>query len=578
MASADDAMHNTQYRPENVRQITPLSRERFECEMVRRSGLVREAAMMIYFSCFAPSVFEALNQLYGAYIRGSLILQMDAPLWMEWAEAYVRCVRRAKVHKLRNDAFANLVRGTSGGKVVIEEATWGHPNDRTKQVDVTPELRVRVAATGGRLLKLTKGDDLCEMLGDPCPGFRKALQVRLHIPHLASKVTIPESHGFLRSDLNVLAPTVAPALVVLSARFSQEHGTAFADVTTAVQAMVDANGGYTLEFGTDVNLRSLFEEQVLRVAATMDPYIAGSSPRGSRSPRSPRSPRSSPRPARVPSPVPILKSGDKGVAAVSIVQTPTTPTTRAESGAEAATAATAAIAATAATAPVAGGGERGRGRGRDRDGSASPIAALTIAPGDMNAAEVARVLGRSVGLLLVIECRLEGKRAVFRGHARNTGLLKKRLFISAYTPIPAIHILHATYGSKRNRKRRGIHLGQMDVTLEVRERMRLRAGGTELHFRTEETLSLVFGDPAPGLQKELTLSYGFKERHEEFFFQTVRGHLRQDIVIGWPKLLDRTKPSTRAVLQRPFATDASFVSPAFFTAGGVASSTKQNVK
>tara|TARA_B110000908_G_C9989502_1_gene329128 strand:+ start:92 stop:448 length:357 start_codon:yes stop_codon:yes gene_type:complete len=118
----------------------------------------------------------------------------------------------------------------------------------------------------------------------------------------------------------------------------------------------------------------------------------------------------------------------------------------------------------------------------------------------------------------------------------------------------------------------------MDVTLEVRERMRLRAGGTELHFRTEETLSLVFGDPAPGLQKELTLSYGFKERHEEFFFQTVRGHLRQDIVIGWPKLLDRTKPSTRAVLQRPFATDASFVSPAFFTAGGVASSTKQNVK
>ena len=177
-------MHSTLYRPENQLQVTPLSRECFEKELVMRSGLASEGALCVYYSCFARPVFAALSSLYSKYIRGSLIIQTDSPLWMEWCAIYVRCVRRAKVHKVRNDIFARLVRGTSGGKVVIEEAFWGHPNDKTKCVDVTPELRQRVAATGNRLFTLTKRDDLCEIFGDPCPGFRKALRVRLHIPTL----------------------------------------------------------------------------------------------------------------------------------------------------------------------------------------------------------------------------------------------------------------------------------------------------------------------------------------------------------------------------------------------------------
>ena len=178
------------------------------------------------------------------------------------------------------------------------------------------------------------------------------------------------------------------------------------------------------------------------------------------------------------------------------------------------------------------------------------------------------MLGRSGALLLAIDCRILGKRQTFRARARAEGTLKMPLAISAYSPIPAIGILHATYGSKRNRQRSGRNLGQMDVTREVRERMRFEPGGKKLTFRREEGLVSMFGDPAPGLQKELTLTYGFKERRADFVFQAHRGHFFQDVVIGWPSLQERTVPTKEAVLLRPFAMDASATSPAFFTVGG----------
>ena len=106
----------------------------------------------------------------------------------------------------------------------IVAATWGHPRGRSTtgrmSVDVREVLQGLVDLNGGSYLFIGSLTNILTLLGDPCPGYKKDLQISYDISGRSDSVMYEETKGFLRKKHIIeTCPIVKPMIFVERASY-----------------------------------------------------------------------------------------------------------------------------------------------------------------------------------------------------------------------------------------------------------------------------------------------------------------------------------------------------------------------
>ncbi|GMH85104.1 hypothetical protein TrST_g2760 [Triparma strigata] len=154
------------------------------------------------------------------------------------------------------------------GRLLVIAASYGHPDDASKAIDVRETLQRKIEGHGAKdCLNITPQDDLLKYFGlkhSPCGG-KKCIRVRFLIEGRRSETIAFEGSHENRLDnvgLFIVVPKSPPTLILGKCWYGHPRGLikgrgAF-DVTEILQARVEESGGTFLEVNHRENLKELF--------------------------------------------------------------------------------------------------------------------------------------------------------------------------------------------------------------------------------------------------------------------------------------------------------------------------------
>ncbi|KAF0698661.1 Aste57867_10755 [Aphanomyces stellatus] len=213
-------------------------------------------------------------------------------------ETYRYCPSCAKVLRESTVALAPFLQKRNQpsdelNKLAVLAASFGHPTDAARAIDVTAELRGRVVVTATfSELEIPAGIHLMQMLfkthADPAPGIQKVLVVRYLVPNFNPELT---RHGEIVLEESMTGTLAAPLLLrfhmnqlpkvwinraVYGHRHSVTPSLVF-DVTERLTGLADRNGGDFLSLEAAADLCALFGEPCDHItkSLTLDYEIIG---------------------------------------------------------------------------------------------------------------------------------------------------------------------------------------------------------------------------------------------------------------------------------------------------------------
>ncbi|GMH63890.1 hypothetical protein TL16_g03829 [Triparma laevis f. inornata] len=154
------------------------------------------------------------------------------------------------------------------GRLLVIAASYGHPDDASKAIDVRGTLQKKIEGYGAKdCLNITPQDDLLKYFGlkqGPCGG-KKCIRVRFLIEGRRSEtIAFEGSHEFHLDNVGlfIVVPKSPPTLILGKCWYGHPRGLikgrgAF-DVTEILQARVEESGGTFLEVNHRENLKELF--------------------------------------------------------------------------------------------------------------------------------------------------------------------------------------------------------------------------------------------------------------------------------------------------------------------------------
>lgn len=172
----------------------------------------------------------------------------------------LNCVRQPCVLRNRYKGIVQLA------KLEIVFATYGHPSDSRRAVDVTTVCNAIADNFSNRdRISFKSSMDLECIFGDPAPHMPKQLCLRYRMNSKFAVVkcdVLPNNH--LREAFLLLAPTTR-LLTVLRASYGHPKGRSTNgrmsyDVTEIVQGLVDRCGGSYLSIPSDKSVSALFSD------------------------------------------------------------------------------------------------------------------------------------------------------------------------------------------------------------------------------------------------------------------------------------------------------------------------------
>jgi hypothetical protein len=158
----------------------------------------------------------------------------------------------------------------AAGALHILAASYGHPDDAARAVDIAGKLQEHVndlpftgSLRGCRLL-LLDDDFLIDLFGDPCPGMCKRIRIRYSILERRAELFADEIEpGYLKENIDVLATvTTTPRLKIVTATYGHRAGVVRNkgefNIAEALQARCDKYSGDFMELTHDEELEALF--------------------------------------------------------------------------------------------------------------------------------------------------------------------------------------------------------------------------------------------------------------------------------------------------------------------------------